>query len=59
MGRPYNEKADVWSCGVIMYLLIMNSFPFDAEKDEDLGRLIVNYKIDWTANRFKKMGVKA
>ena len=42
-----------------MYLLIMNKFPFDAAKDQDLARLIVNYKIDWTAPRFKKMGVKA
>ena len=32
-GIGYNEKTDVWSCGIIMYYLLVGSFPFDAKSD--------------------------
>ena len=35
-GQGYNEKADIWSCGVIFYFLLTNSFPFDAKTPIEL-----------------------
>lgn len=29
----YNEKADLWSLGVMLYELLSNKTPFDAQSD--------------------------
>ena len=35
-GKGYDEKVDVYSCGVIMHYLLVGSFPYDVPKDIDL-----------------------
>lgn len=48
----YNEKCDLWSCGVIMYILLCGSPPFFAEEDEEIYKLVKEGKFsmsgkDW------------
>jgi len=33
MHGNYNEKCDIWSCGVIAYALVSGDLPFDGAKD--------------------------
>ena len=36
----YNEKCDIWSCGVILYILVIGEYPFTGEnKTEILNKI--------------------
>ena len=43
--RKYTEKCDVWSCGIIMYILLTGIPPFNGDSDEEIINKIINGKI--------------
>jgi len=36
MKKQYDYKCDVWSCGVMMYILLSGKPPFDGKNDEEI-----------------------
>eukprot|EP00698_Gefionella_okellyi_P023630 TRINITY_DN8127_c0_g1_i1.p1 TRINITY_DN8127_c0_g1~~TRINITY_DN8127_c0_g1_i1.p1 ORF type:complete len:539 (-),score=83.35 TRINITY_DN8127_c0_g1_i1:132-1538(-) len=47
-GRAYSEQADMWSVGVIMYLLLCGRVPFSADDEDALRSKIVAGEIDYS-----------
>ena len=43
----YNEKCDLWSCGVMMYLMLCGKQPFEGDSDDEIYEKIRLCKIDF------------
>ena len=39
--RNYSEKCDIWSCGIIMYILLTGKPPFNGDSDEEIVKSIM------------------
>ena len=44
--QNYNFKCDLWSCGVIMYILLTNKIPFSGRDDDEIFRNILSQPYD-------------
>ena len=48
LDRNYTEKCDIWSCGVIMYILLTGRPPFGGNTDMEIMQKIKTGKFDLT-----------
>ena len=53
--ESYNEKCDVWSIGVILYLLLFGQAPFDGEDDNIICQKIISEQIDFESDKMKAL----
>ena len=48
----YTAKCDIWSCGVILYILITGRPPFDGRNDEEIMNKVMQSKPSYELNCF-------
>jgi calcium-dependent protein kinase len=45
--RDYNEKCDIWSCGVILYIFLSGRPPFGGKNDKDILTKVQQGTVPW------------
>lgn len=57
--RPYNEKCDTWSCGVLMYLLLAGFPPFYGHSREEIIKAAMAGKVEFSHPNWKRVSADA
>jgi len=58
-GSDYNEKCDVWSMGVITYIMLSGKAPFQGRTDQATYKLIVRGQVQFTDHSWGLVSLEA
>jgi serine/threonine protein kinase len=53
--KPYGKEVDLWSLGVIIYLLLSRVLPFDDEDDREIARQTIYEPPDFSFHPWEKV----
>lgn len=57
--KPYSEKVDIWSCGIILYKLLVGRHPFDDQDAIALRQKVLKGKVDTDSTDWKGISSSA
>mmetsp|Transcript_37359 Transcript_37359/g.33498 ORF Transcript_37359/g.33498 Transcript_37359/m.33498 type:complete len:88 (-) Transcript_37359:792-1055(-) len=59
LNKNYDEKCDVWSCGVIMYILLCGYPPFGGHNDKEILKRVRLGKFKFDDEEWGKISPEA
>ncbi len=59
LNKKYNEKCDIWSCGVILYILLCGNVPFNGRDEREIIQKIKLGKYDLNKKPFDNISEEA
>ncbi len=60
LDKPYDKSVDMWSLGVITYLLLTGSLPFNHNDNErEIARMTVHDPVKYANNIWKSITLDA
>nr|CAA89202.1 calcium-stimulated protein kinase [Chlamydomonas moewusii] len=57
--RSYGKEADIWSCGVILYILLCGYPPFHGDNETKIFEAIMNKSLDFQSDPWPKVSEPA
>ena len=58
-GLGYDEKVDVWSCGVVFHYLLTGTFPYDEKTDIEVLHKIQTTQLKFDGSRYERISGRA
>jgi len=59
LNESYDEKCDIWSCGVILYILLCGYPPFNGETDSDIMAAVRKGQYDFPVEEWSGISKEA
>lgn len=58
-GRDYNEKVDIWSAGVILYIMLAGMPPFYGDSTEEIFEAVLRANLRFPTRTFRSVSPAA